>query len=110
MEGWARKIQIRDRGVTRAIFIENGNNVIGGAEGKVELVVKPICFVRLQKSSKFLSSSSESPESVSAAISVRCLTGCRGSEGFMMVLRIGMLKMDWTGKLSMKLLMFEYHQ
>jgi hypothetical protein len=25
-EGWARKIQIRDRGVTRAIFIENGNN------------------------------------------------------------------------------------
>ena len=24
-EGWARKIQIRDRGVTRAIFIENGN-------------------------------------------------------------------------------------
>jgi len=25
-EGWARKIQIRDRRVTRAIFIENGNN------------------------------------------------------------------------------------
>jgi hypothetical protein len=25
-EGWVRKIQIRDRGVTRAIFIENGNN------------------------------------------------------------------------------------
>jgi hypothetical protein len=25
-EGWARKIQIRDRDVTRAIFIENSNN------------------------------------------------------------------------------------
>jgi hypothetical protein len=25
-EGWARKIQIHDRNVTRAIFIENSNN------------------------------------------------------------------------------------
>jgi len=25
VEGWMRKIQFRDRGVTHAIFIENGN-------------------------------------------------------------------------------------
>ena len=28
VEGWTRKIQFRDRGVTRAIFIENGNNIV----------------------------------------------------------------------------------
>ena len=27
VEGWTQKIQFRDRGITRAIFIENGNKL-----------------------------------------------------------------------------------
>ena len=38
VEGWTRKIQFRDRGVTHAIFIENGNKALHSINLFLDLV------------------------------------------------------------------------
>jgi hypothetical protein len=52
-EGWARKIQIRDRDVTRAIFIENSNKCVARGVEKRTIFVASVRTLRTIKREEF---------------------------------------------------------